>query len=54
MTDFEKNYGVFYEKKEYAGFLKRVAIVVVDLFVIVLLDVSGGKGEQHRAEEGEI
>lgn len=40
MSQSEENFGVFYEKKEYAGFIKRVVIAVVDLFVIAVFSMA--------------
>lgn len=40
MNNCEGNFGVIYEKKEYAGFLKRVVIAFVDIIVIVVAAAS--------------
>lgn len=37
MSDLEENFGVIFDKKEYAGFIKRVVIAVVDLFLIFVV-----------------
>lgn len=38
MSDLEENFGVIFDKEEYAGFIKRVVIAVVDLiFILVVL-----------------
>jgi uncharacterized RDD family membrane protein YckC len=34
MNNCEENFGVIYRKKEYAGFLKRVVISLVDIIII--------------------
>lgn len=39
MKNIEENFGVIYDKKEYAGFLKRVAIALVDIIVITIVSV---------------
>lgn len=39
MNNSDENFGVIYEKKEYAGFLKRVVIALVDIIVIGVVSV---------------
>ncbi len=36
MVDSKENIGVYYEKDEYAGFLKRIVIAVIDIVIILL------------------
>ena len=42
MCDSNENYGVFYERKDYAGFIRRVTASVVDLIVFVVFCLVSG------------
>ncbi len=37
MSDIKENFGVIFDKKDYAGFINRVVIAVVDLIVIFII-----------------
>ena len=37
MSDKSENLGVIYRKSDYAGFLKRMIITIVDLIVIIIV-----------------
>ncbi|MEJ2156269.1 MAG: RDD family protein [Desulfobacteraceae bacterium] len=41
MKNREENIGVIYEKKDYAGFLKRVVIAMIDIVVIAAVSACG-------------